>query len=160
MERFEPTIHHHSSSSQSSLEYGFAAGVVTPSCSSTPAHLLPSQLSPVLPQQQQQQLEFNGASSVTTAGPGPINHVYSYAYYEPGAAKCHTNVPSREAALNAIISAPQPLMKTSNSPPRNSIRALLAKSFRSRSSASSVQSNSSSPSNDERHNYTTRYGTT
>lgn len=158
MERFEPTIHHHSSSSQSSLEYGFAAGVVTPS-SSTPSHLMPGQLSPAhhpAQQAQQQAIGYNGAAAAA-----PINHVYSYAYYEPGAAKCHTNIPGKDSSVNAIISAPQTQVSSKSPPPRNSIRALLAKSFRSKSSSNSVQSNSSSPSNSEdRHNYTTRYGTT
>lgn len=76
----------------------------------------------------------------------PNNHVYSYAYYEPGAAKCHTNIPTPQKEL-APSTAPIP--GPSKSPPRNSIRALLAKSFRSRAPTSS----------EERHTYTTRYGT-
>ena len=89
----------------------------------------------------------------------PYNHVYSYAYYEPGAAKCHTNIPPKDEA-SAIVPAPLVTVPPpSKSPPRNSIRALLAKSFRSKSN--SGQSTSSSPSGtDERHTYTTRYGTT
>lgn len=75
----------------------------------------------------------------------PSNHVYSYAYYEPGAAKCHTNIPPKESPPIIPIAGP------SKSPPRNSIRALLAKSFRSKTLTPS--------SSEERHTYTTRYGT-
>ncbi|XP_055843066.1 uncharacterized protein LOC129909920 isoform X2 [Episyrphus balteatus] len=124
------------------LEYGFAAGVVapnippmamTPSTSAmTPLH----QSMPGTPQQQQQQQQ------------APINHVYSYAYYEPGAAKCHTNIPHKDR-LSPILPIPGP----SKSPPRNSIRALLAKSFRSKTF-------NAANSSEERHTYTTRYGTT
>lgn len=143
MERFEPTTH--SSSSASSLEYGFAAGVVTPSAA-TPLHQ--PQMSPV----QQCYPSSSGASA-------PVNHVYSYAYYEPGAAKCHTNVPHKDlSSVHAIVPAPSSAAGPSKSPPRNSIRALLAKSFRSKSS--NGQSTSSSPNAEERHTYTTRYGTT
>lgn len=128
------------------LEYGFAAGVVAPnipmamtpstSAAMTPIH---HQSMPGTPQQlqhlQQQQ--------------APINHVYSYAYYEPGAAKCHTNIPHKDR-LSPILPIPGP----SKSPPRNSIRALLAKSFRSKNF------NNQANSSEERHTYTTRYGTT
>ncbi|ALC50004.1 CG43759 [Drosophila busckii] len=156
MERFEPTAtsNTQSSSSTSSLDYGFAAGVMTPSSSSaTPSHAAGLNSTPAA-----LHVAYNGggatggavggaaaAASSSSAPSAPFNHVYSYAYYEPGAAKCHTNVP------------PQ-----SKSPPRNSIRALLAKSFRSKSSSHSGQSTSSSPSAEERdrHTYTTRYGTT
>ncbi|XP_023299695.2 ras GTPase-activating protein raskol [Lucilia cuprina] len=158
MERFEPT-QHHSSSSTSSLEYGFAASVVTPS--STPSHHSQQQISPA-PSQTYQGGAAAVAASSNSAGPSgstPYNHVYSYAYYEPGAAKCHINIPQKDEA-SAIV--PAPLISAappSKSPTRNSIRALLAKSFRSKSN--SGQSTSSSPSGtDERHTYTTRYGTT
>lgn len=92
------------------------------------------------------------------AAAAPFNHVYSYAYYEPGAAKCHTNVPAQGGPAPSSLSH----HGHSKSPPRNSIRALLAKSFRSKSSSHSGQSTSSSPSAEERdrHTYTTRYGTT
>ncbi|XP_037936889.1 uncharacterized protein LOC119670629 [Teleopsis dalmanni] len=145
MERFEPT--NHSSSSTSSLEYGFAAGVVTPS--TTPSHQ--SQVSPV-------QQSYPCSSNSMAGAAAPMNHIYSYAYYEPGAAKCHTNIPMKDGSIPAIIPAPQPIAGPSKSPPRNSIRALLAKGFRSKSN--SGQSTSSSPSADDRHTYTTRYGTT
>lgn len=157
MERFEPT-QHHSSSSTSSLEYGFAASVVTPS--STPSHHSQHQISPAPSQ------TFQGAAATAPTGAAPYNHVYSYAYYEPGAAKCHTNIPPKEEAA-AIMPAPaaQAAGATaaaagpSKSPTRNSIRALLARSFRSK--PKNPPSTSSSPSGaEERHNYTTRYGTT
>ncbi|KAI9581982.1 cell wall protein RBR3 isoform X2 [Glossina fuscipes] len=144
MERFEPT-QHHSSSSTSSLEYGFAASVVTPS--STPSHHSQQQISPAPSQ------TYHGVAGATA----PYNHVYSYAYYEPGAIKCHTNIPQKDGPT-AIMPASSAIAGTSKSPPRNSIRALLAKSFRSKSS--NGQSTSSSPSADDRHTYTTRYGTT
>ncbi|XP_075155132.1 uncharacterized protein LOC142228560 [Haematobia irritans] len=159
MERFEPT-QHHSSSSTSSLEYGFAASVVTPS--STPSHHSQHQISPAPSQTFQ---------SATTSNVAPYNHVYSYAYYEPGAAKCHTNVPQKEEAAAAAAAAIVPAngqtvgaaagatAGSSKSPTRNSIRALLARSFRSK--PKNPPSTSSSPSGaDDRHNYTTRYGTT
>ncbi|XP_030386715.1 cell wall protein IFF7 [Scaptodrosophila lebanonensis] len=166
MERFEPTTQ--SSSSTSSLDYGFAAGVMTPS-SSTPSHhnassgvggamaAAPLSSTPSL------HVAYNGGAAAAAA---PFNHVYSYAYYEPGAAKCHTNVPHKEGAVaNAAAgngsASTAGMSGLSKSPPRNSIRALLAKSFRSKSSHSG-QSTSSSPSTEDRdrHTYTTRYGTT
>lgn len=158
MERFEPT-QHHSSSSTSSLEYGFATNAMTPS--STPSHHSQQQISPA-PSQTYQGVAGNSTANASgggAAGTAPYNHVYSYAYYEPGAAKCHTNIPPKDEA-SAIVPAPLVTVPPpSKSPPRNSIRALLAKSFRSKSN--SGQSTSSSPSGtDERHTYTTRYGTT
>uniref|UniRef100_A0A1I8MQC3 Uncharacterized protein n=1 Tax=Musca domestica TaxID=7370 RepID=A0A1I8MQC3_MUSDO len=174
MERFEPT-QHHSSSSTSSLEYGFAASVVTPS--STPSHHSQHQISPAPSQ------TFQGATAATSQT-APYNHVYSYAYYEPGAIKCHTNIPQKEEPIaGAAAIMPAPLAQAaggaaaaaagvsasgigaagaagpSKSPTRNSIRALLARSFRSK--PKNPPSTSSSPSGaEERHNYTTRYGTT
>ncbi|XP_017040505.1 hornerin [Drosophila ficusphila] len=192
MERFEPTTNTQSSSSTSSLDYGFAAGVMTPSGSSaTPSHGGGAS-NPSL------HVAFNGGGGGAAGGGGgggavggsasgsgasgsgaaapsaPFNHVYSYAYYEPGAAKCHTNVPaSGSASAQAVHHHLQqqqqhqqhhaPQQGHSKSPPRNSIRALLAKSFRSKSSSNhGGQSTSSSPSAEERdrHTYTTRYGTT
>lgn len=195
MERFEPTPNTQSSSSTSSLDYGFAAGVMTPSSSSaTPSHGGGGGASnPSL------HVAFNGgggggsvasggASGGSASGSGaaapaaPFNHVYSYAYYEPGAAKCHTNVPAQGSGSSSgsgsgsgSVSASGSgsgsgvqVQGHSKSPPRNSIRALLAKSFRSKSSSThgggggGGQSTSSSPSAEERdrHTYTTRYGTT
>ncbi|XP_033171087.1 midnolin homolog [Drosophila mauritiana] len=172
MERFEPTTNTQSSSSTSSLDYGFAAGVMTPSGSSATASHGGGASNPSL------HVAFNGgggavgggsastsgASGVSGSGAAaaaaPFNHVYSYAYYEPGAAKCHTNVPAAQGAGPGQGQAHQ---VQSKSPPRNSIRALLAKSFRSKSSTNhGGQSTSSSPSAEERdrHTYTTRYGTT
>ncbi|XP_023034975.1 rho GTPase-activating protein gacZ-like [Drosophila willistoni] len=181
MERFEPTINNtQSSSSTSSLDYGFAAGVMTPSGvnSVTPSHMGGGGTLSSTPSLH---VAYNGggggggglgggaasASSGLAAGASataPFNHVYSYAYYEPGAAKCHTNVPANGMPqLAPIVQAP---------PSKSSIRALLAKSFRSKSSSShgggGHQSTSSSPSGAEeqrdrdggRHTYTTRYGTT
>ncbi|XP_017110794.1 hornerin [Drosophila elegans] len=196
MERFEPTPNTQSSSSTSSLDYGFAAGVMTPSSSSaTPSHGGGAS-NPSL------HVAFNGgggggggvgavggsasgsgacgASGSGAAAPAaPFNHVYSYAYYEPGAAKCHTNVPPAQGSAGSSSSGSasgsgsgsgqghghgQGHQGHSKSPPRNSIRALLAKSFRSKSSHThgGGQSTSSSPSAEERdrHTYTTRYGTT
>ncbi|XP_016976988.1 hornerin [Drosophila rhopaloa] len=189
MERFEPTTNTQSSSSTSSLDYGFAAGVMTPSGSSaTPSHGGGAS-NPSL------HVAFNGggggggavASGGSASGSGasgasgsgaaapsaPFNHVYSYAYYEPGAAKCHTNVPPAQGSGSSSSGSGQgqgqghgqAQQGHSKSPPRNSIRALLAKSFRSKSSSThnqGGQSTSSSPSAEERdrHTYTTRYGTT
>lgn len=139
------------------LEYGFAAGVVapnmplpmTPSTSGmTPIH----QSMPGTPLQQQHHLQQQ-QQVVQQQQQAPINHVYSYAYYEPGAAKCHTNIPHKDR-LSPIPPIPGP----SKSPPRNSIRALLAKSFRSKTFNNN--SSSSAHSSEERHTYTTRYGTT
>lgn len=145
MERFEPTKHH-SSSSTSSLEYGFGAGVVT--SSSTPTHHSHHQ---ILPSHHQV------IQSATTAV--PYSHVYSYAYYEPGAAKCHTNVPQRDLASgNSSLEIP---VATSKISPRYSIRSLLAKSFRTKSNNDAYTSPSPCAKGyDERHSYTTRYGTT
>lgn len=187
MERFEPTTNTQSSSSTSSLDYGFAAGVMTPSSSSaTPSHGATASTASL-------HVAYNGGAGAVgavggagglgvAAGAGagamggavgglgaaggasggaaaaaPFNHVYSYAYYEPGAAKCHTNVPAQGGQAGSLAHHGH-----SKSPPRNSIRALLAKSFRSKSSSHSGQSTSSSPSAEERdrHTYTTRYGTT
>ncbi|XP_070144137.1 hornerin [Drosophila kikkawai] len=192
MERFEPTPNTQSSSSTSSLDYGFAAGVMTPSSSSaTPSHGGGAS-NPSL------HVAFNGGGSSASGGGGggavggsnsggasgsgaaapsaPFNHVYSYAYYEPGAAKCHTNVPAQgsgsssgsgsgsgSVSASGSGSGSGQAQGHSKSPPRNSIRALLAKSFRSKSSSThGGQSTSSSPSAEERdrHTYTTRYGTT
>ncbi|XP_041675265.1 hornerin [Drosophila eugracilis] len=184
MERFEPTPNTQSSSSTSSLDYGFAAGVMTPSSSSaTPSHGGGAS-NPSL------HVAFNGSGgggvgavggggSVSAGSAGasgsagaaapsaPFNHVYSYAYYEPGAAKCHTNVPAAQGSSSSSGSVQGQAhhhQGHSKSPPRNSIRALLAKSFRSKSSTNhgGGQSTSSSPSAEERdrHTYTTRYGTT
>ncbi|XP_030246374.1 protein SPT2 homolog [Drosophila navojoa] len=178
MERFEPTATAQSSSSTSSLDYGFAAGVMTPgSSSATPSHGAGSAAG--MSSTASLHVAYNGGSGAGGAGvaggvggpsagamgpsgsagaaaAAPFNHVYSYAYYEPGAAKCHTNVPAQGQGNGHHHHAP------SKSPPRNSIRALLAKSFRSKSSSHSGQSTSSSPSAEERdrHTYTTRYGTT
>ncbi|KAH8287768.1 hypothetical protein KR054_012530 [Drosophila jambulina] len=189
MERFEPTPNTQSSSSTSSLDYGFAAGVMTPSSSSaTPSHGGGAS-NPSL------HVAFNGGGSSASGGAiggsasggasggsgaaapsAPFNHVYSYAYYEPGAAKCHTNVPAQgsgsssgsgsgsgSVSASGSGSGSGQAQGHSKSPPRNSIRALLAKSFRSKSSSThGGQSTSSSPSAEERdrHTYTTRYGTT
>ncbi|KAH8235841.1 hypothetical protein KR032_008943 [Drosophila birchii] len=187
MERFEPTPNTQSSSSTSSLDYGFAAGVMTPSSSSaTPSHGGGAS-NPSL------HVAFNGGGSSASGGAvggsatggasgsgaaapsAPFNHVYSYAYYEPGAAKCHTNVPAQGSGSSSgsnsgsgsgsvSASGSGQAQGHSKSPPRNSIRALLAKSFRSKSSSThgGGQSTSSSPSAEERdrHTYTTRYGTT
>ncbi|XP_070853317.1 uncharacterized protein [Drosophila suzukii] len=181
MERFEPTTNTQSSSSTSSLDYGFAAGVMTPSSSSATASHGGGASNPSL------HVAFNGGGGGAVGGGGsgasgasgasgtgaaapaaPFNHVYSYAYYEPGAAKCHTNVPAAQGSSSSSGSGGQGQQGQqqghSKSPPRNSIRALLAKSFRSKSSTThhGGQSTSSSPSAEERdrHTYTTRYGTT
>lgn len=63
---------------------------------------------------------------------------YSYAYYEPGAIMCHSNIPTPEE-----VAGPSTL------PPPNSIRALLIKT--------KEKPNRSQSAN--RHAYTTRYGT-
>lgn len=63
---------------------------------------------------------------------------YSYAYYEPGAIMCHSNIPTPEEVAGP--SAP---------PPPNSMRALLLKT--------KEKSHKTLPAN--RHTYTTRYGT-
>ncbi|XP_044573501.1 hornerin [Drosophila ananassae] len=225
MERFEPTPNTQSSSSTSSLDYGFAAGVMTPgSNNATPSHVGGGGAGASNPSLH---VAFNGSGgaaggsvgsgsgsigSESGIGPGagigagagaaggatagavggtaaaaaaaPFNHVYSYAYYEPGAAKCHTNVPAQGSAGSSGSGSASVSVSGSGSgsvqmlprqaeksPPRNSIRALLAKSFRSKSSSTSHghghghghgQSTSSSPSAEERdrHTYTTRYGTT
>uniref|UniRef100_A0A1B0CMH6 Uncharacterized protein n=1 Tax=Lutzomyia longipalpis TaxID=7200 RepID=A0A1B0CMH6_LUTLO len=71
---------------------------------------------------------------------------YSYAYYEPGAAMRHSNVPvpSIPGTSSQIAAGP------SRPPPPNSMRALLSKSCRN-------STNSAKPL--DRHTYTTRYGT-
>lgn len=63
---------------------------------------------------------------------------YSYAYYEPGAIMCHSNIPTPEE-----VAGPSVL------PPPNSMRALLLKT--------KERSHKTLPAN--RHTYTTRYGT-
>lgn len=63
---------------------------------------------------------------------------YSYAYYEPGAIMCHSNIPTPEE-----VAGPSVL------PPPNSMRALLLKT--------KEKSHKTLPAN--RHTYTTRYGT-
>lgn len=63
---------------------------------------------------------------------------YSYAYYEPGAIMCHSNIPTPDEAAG-----PSAL------PPPNSMRALLMKSKERNQKAMSAN----------RHTYQTRYGT-
>lgn len=63
---------------------------------------------------------------------------YSYAYYEPGAIMCHSNIPTPEDVAGPSVP-----------PPPNSMRALLLKT--------KEKSHKTLPGN--RHTYTTRYGT-
>lgn len=63
---------------------------------------------------------------------------YSYAYYEPGAIMCHSNIPT-----------PEEVAGPSQQPPPNSMRALLLKT--------KEKNHKTLPAN--RHTYTTRYGT-
>ncbi|XP_059612881.1 uncharacterized protein LOC132259326 isoform X1 [Phlebotomus argentipes] len=89
--------------------------------------------------------------STSSYGPALHNHSmyhqdYSYAYYEPGAAMRHSNVPVPGIPGTSTQIAAGP----SRPPPPNSIRALLSKSCRN-------SANSTTPG--DRHTYTTRYGT-
>ncbi|XP_054728775.1 putative mediator of RNA polymerase II transcription subunit 26 [Anastrepha obliqua] len=152
MERFEPAQSNRPPSSASSLDYGFAASVVTsaaelPHCS-----------------QITHPLEVPKHDIEMLRGVGSMNHVYSYAYYEPGSVKCHSNNPRNNGQMLNTTTMRCNNVETSKNAHRNSIRTLLSKGFRSKSIAGQSISLSPSPSPspcvEDRHTYTTRYGTT
>lgn len=92
----------------------------------------------------------------STSGRQPHHHHqdYSYAYYEPGAAMRHSNIPVPEMSNSNDTAGP------SRPPPPNSIRALLSKGTnRNLQLQQQQQQSASSMSPNSRHTYTTRYGT-
>ncbi|XP_036347923.1 uncharacterized protein LOC118757300 [Rhagoletis pomonella] len=146
MERFEPTHNSQPSSSASSLDYGFVASVVT-SITDTP-HLPQRKIVPSAASYE--------IKSLREAG--PMNHVYSYAYYEPGAVKCHTNIPQNNVQTINSDSMSSNAIETSRSGPLDVTPTLLSKGNRCKSR--SGQPTLSPPRVGDRHTYTTRYGTT
>lgn len=81
--------------------------------------------------------ESSSCTSHTSQTSHNSHQDYSYAYYEPGAIMCHSNIPT-----------PEEVAGPSAMPPPNSMRALLLKC---------KERHQKSPAN--RHTYQTRYGT-
>lgn len=164
MERFEPSQQQdYNEIQQQSSGDSCTPTELTPQHHSSNSHFIPLMQHQPMIQPHQKSPPHLGPATTNNNN----NHVYSYAYYEPGAAKCHKNLPMKEQ----LVQQPQPstsaaaMMQTlpgpshkSVSPPRNSIKALLARSFRSKTLSRSPPSNSSI--NPDKYTYTTRYGTT
>ncbi|XP_020717097.1 AP2/ERF domain-containing protein PFD0985w [Ceratitis capitata] len=146
MERFEPTRSINSMSPTPSLDYGFAATVVNSKAETNNSLKTPHFV----------EMTSNDFRREETAI--SKNHIYSYAYYDPEAVKYPRNMPRNGSHTLNTTTTDHQALETSNNTQHNYVRTLLPKAHCSK--PSSAKNSPLSLSVEDRHTFTTRYGTT